>query len=174
LRCGSEYRDNGCLQFKEKQVVDFGWTTVTCHSCENIFHAKCLGFSGLVRDAIDFRSGSRYYFDECISIRRLTKSPVSEFIRNSHRNTDLLVALEAQLTSRMPSEPDFPKRKMIAVHRQPSAADSKTLSGGPGSAAQQSISAVAQMVLSSKAKKDSVSECKGREILYRLKLEVHP
>jgi len=103
------------------------------------------------------RSGLRYYCDECItyetqalSIRRLTKSTVTELIRNSRRNTDLLVA---QLTSRMLSEPDSPKRKKIAVDRQPTVAASVTLSGDPGSAAQQSISAAAQMVLRSKAKK---------------------
>jgi len=119
------------------------------------------------------RSGLRYYCDECIayetqglSIRRLTKSTVTELIRNSRRNTVLLVALESQLTSYMLSEPDSPpKRKNIAVNRQPTVAASVTLSDDPGSAAQQSISAAAQMELRSKAKKASVSECKGREIL---------
>jgi len=57
------------------------------------------------------------------------------------------------------------RRKKIAVDRQPTVAASVTLSGDPGSAAQQSTSATAQMVLRSNAKKDSVSECKGREIL---------
>jgi len=75
------------------------------------------------------------------------------------------VALESQLTSRILSEPDSPKREKIAIDRQPTVAASETLSGDPGSAAQQSISAAAQMALRSKAKKDSVSECKGREIL---------
>jgi len=59
-------------------------------------------------------------------------------------------------------EPDSPKRKKIAFDR-PTVAASETLSGYTGSAAQQSISGAAQMVLRSKAKKDSVSECKGRE-----------
>jgi len=161
-----------CNLKKCKSLISAGQQSIPCHSCENIFHAKCLGYSGLVRDAIDMRSGLRYYCDECIayetqalSIRRLTKSTVTELIRNSRRNTDLLVALESQLTSRMLSEPDSPKRKKIAVDRQPTVAASVTLSGDPGSAAQQSISAAAQMVLRSKAKKDSVSECKGREIL---------
>jgi len=64
-----------------------------CMSCENIFHAKCLGCSVLVRDAIDMRSDLHYYCNECIayetqalSIRWLTKSTVKELIRNSHRN----------------------------------------------------------------------------------------
>jgi len=75
------------------------------------------------------------------------------------------VALESQLTSRLLSEPDSPKRKKIAADRQPTVAASVTLSGDPGSAEQQSISAAAQMGLRSKAKKNAVSECKGREIL---------
>jgi len=54
---------------------------------------------------------------------------------------------------------------MIAVDRQTTVAASETLSSDPESAAQQSISAAAQMVLRLKAKKDSASECKGREIL---------
>jgi len=109
----------------------------------------------------------RYYCDECIayetqalSIRRLTKSTVTELIRNSRRNTDLLVALESQLTSRVLSEPDSPKRKKIAVDRQPMVAASETLSGDPGSAAHQSISAAAQMILRSKAKKSRFPNAK--------------
>jgi len=49
---------------------------------------------------------------------------------------------------------------LLSVKKQPTVAASVTA----GSAAQQSISAAAQMVLSSKAKRDSFSECKGREI----------
>jgi len=62
----------------------------------------------------------------------------------------------------MLSEPDSPKCKKNAVDRQPTVAASVTLSGDPGPAAQQTA---AQMVLRWKAKKDSVSECKGSEIL---------
>jgi len=54
---------------------------------------------------MDMRSGLRYNCDECIAyetqaipIRRLTKSTITELIRNSRRNTDLLVALESQLS----------------------------------------------------------------------------
>jgi len=103
-----------------------GQQSVPCHSCGNIFHAKCLDYSGLVRDAIDMRSRLRYYCDECVayetpalSIMRLTKSTVTELIWSSPRNKDLLVALESQFTSRMLSEPDSPKLKKIAVDRKP-------------------------------------------------------
>jgi len=61
----------------------------------------------------------------------------------------------------MLSKPDSPKRKRIAVDRQPTVAASVTLSGDPGSAKHQLTSAAAQMVLRSKAKKDSGSEYKG-------------
>jgi len=150
------------------QVVDFGWTngrSVTF--VREYFSCKMHWLFG---------PGTRCNRHECIaydtlalSIRRLTKSTVTELIRNSRINTDLLVALESQLT--MLSQPDFPKRQKIAVDRQPTVAASVTLSGDPGSAAQQSISAAAQMVLRSKAKKDSVSECKRREILPHETLE---
>ncbi|KAH8355803.1 hypothetical protein KR084_006879, partial [Drosophila pseudotakahashii] len=105
-----------CCSKKCKSLILAGQQSIPCHSCDSIFHAKCLDYSGLVRDAIDMRSGLRYYCEECIayetqaiSIRRLTKSTVTELIRNSRRNTDLLVGLESQLTSRMLSEPDSPK-----------------------------------------------------------------
>jgi len=98
-----------CNLKKCKSLISAGQQSISCHS-------------GLVRDTIDMRSGLRYciecivYKTQVLSIRRLTKSTVTELIRNSRRNTDLLVALESQLTSRMLSEPDFPKRKKIADH----------------------------------------------------------
>jgi len=95
-----------CNLKKCKSLISAGQQSIPCHSCENIFHAKCLVYSGLVRDAIDMRSGLCYYCDECIayetqalSIRRLTKITVTELIRSSRRNTDLLVTLESQLTT---------------------------------------------------------------------------
>jgi len=45
------------------------------------------------------------------------------------------VTLQSQLTSRLLSEPDSPKRKKIAVDRQHTVAASVTPSGDPGSAA---------------------------------------
>jgi len=56
-----------CNLKKCKSIISAEHQSNPCHSCENIFHAKCLGYSVLVRDAIDMRSDLRYYCDECIA-----------------------------------------------------------------------------------------------------------
>jgi len=52
---------------KCKSLLSVGQQSIPFHSCENIFHAKCFGYSGMVCDGVDMRSGLRYYCDECIA-----------------------------------------------------------------------------------------------------------
>lgn len=105
-----------CLKSCQKQITA-SQPSMACWLCDNVVHVKCVGYSGLVADAIAKRTGLNWCCESCREVEcemrmfmRQTRVGFTNLIGGFHKLNDQFSALNSQFNS-LKLMAESPKRK---------------------------------------------------------------
>ncbi|KAH8283714.1 hypothetical protein KR044_002849, partial [Drosophila immigrans] len=109
-----------CLKSCQKQITA-SQPSMACWLCDNVVHVKCVGYSGLVADAIAKRTGLNWCCESCREVEcemrmfmRQTRVGFTNLIGGFHKLNDQFSALNSHIPIREPAPPTLVNAEVVS------------------------------------------------------------